>query len=483
MKLPVPRLSARSIRLFVAAAVLLLGATTWGRWWPPLNRWVRATIAAQRPAATDEHVQKPAHREVVSLKLSPQALRNLGLTDDYIRPVKLETYPRSISVPAVVVLRPGRTQIQVATPMTGVVTHVHAVEGEAVKTGTLLFEVRLTHEDLVNSQTEFLKTLGELGVEEREIARLEKLAESGAIAGRTLLERQYSKDKLDALIGAQREALRLHGLSERQVEQIAAERKLLRELQVIAPSPDEHDHDDELRLSTRPPADVIFEEPQAEPPAEDDELPPLVIDELDVHKGQSVAPGERLCVLSDFSRLYIEGHAFERDAPAISEALSRNWKVAATFAEGRVLEGLSLGYVANEIDPESRTLRFFVDLPNEIVRDTVNAEGQRFVSWKYRPGQRLQLKVPVEEWVDQIVLPVEAVAEEGAEKYVFVQNGKQFDRVSVHEMHRDQTHAVIANDGSVFPGDKVALRSAHRMLMALKTKSGGGVDAHAGHNH
>jgi multidrug efflux pump subunit AcrA (membrane-fusion protein) len=188
-------------------------------------------------------------------------------------------------------------------------------------------------------------------------------------------------------------------------------------------------------------------------------------------------------VLSDFSRLYIEGHAFERDAPAISEALSRNWKVAATFAEGRVLEGLSLAYVANEIDPESRTLRFYVDLPNEIVRDTVNAEGQRFVSWKYRPGQRLQLKVPVEEWVDQIVLPVDAVAEEGAEKYVFVQNGKQFDRVAVHEKYRDQQNAVIANDGSLFPGDKVALRSAHRMLMALKSKSGGGVDPHAGHNH
>jgi multidrug efflux pump subunit AcrA (membrane-fusion protein) len=367
--------------------------------------------------------------------------------------------------------------------MTGVVTHVHAVEGEAVETGTLLFEVRLTHEDLVHSQTEFLKTLGELGVEEREVARLGKLAETGAIAGRTLLERQYAKEKLDALLSAQRETLRLHGLSERQVEQIAADRRLLRELQVVAPSPDEHDHDDELRLTTRPLEDVIFQEPQSAPPADEDAHPPLVIDQLDVHKGQAVAPGDRLCALSDYSRLYIEGRAFEQDAPAVSEVLSRNWKVSASFAEGRVLEGLSLAFVANEIDAESRTLRFFVDLPNEIVHDTVNAEEQRYVTWKYRPGQRLQLKVPVEEWVDQIVLPVDAVAEEGAETYVFRQNGRRFERVAVHVKYRDQQNAVIAHDGSLFPGDLVALRSAHRMLMALKTKAGGGVDAHHRHTH
>jgi hypothetical protein len=35
----------------------------------------------------------------------------------------------------------------------------------------------------------------------------------------------------------------------------------------------------------------------------------------------------------------------------------------------------------------------------------------------------------------------------------------------------------------LFPGDVVAQRGAHQMQMALKNKSGGGVDPHAGHNH
>ena len=107
----------------------------------------------------------------------------------------------------------------------------------------------------------------------------------------------------------------------------------------------------------------------------------------------------------------------------------------------------------------------------------------RFVSWRYRPGQRLQLRIPVEQWEQQIVLPIEAVAREGAEYFVFQQNGTHFDRLPVHVKYRDQFSAVIANDWQLFPGDVVAMRNAHQMQMALKNKAGGGVDPHAGHNH
>ncbi|MBL8851313.1 MAG: efflux RND transporter periplasmic adaptor subunit [Planctomycetaceae bacterium] len=491
MKSPLSGIKPAWIRLSVLIVVLLAGGATWGKWWPMLNGWVQTSLASRRPASTEEEGaahdesdaghehegHEHAHSESASLELSPQAMRNLGLSEDYVRPIKLQTYRRSITVPAVVVVRPGRTQLQVATPMTGVVTHVHAVAGEAVTGGTLLFRIRLTHEDLVQLQSDFVKSLGELDVEEREITRLEKVVESGAVAGKTLLERRYAKEKLEALIGSQREALRLHGLSDRQVDQIAQDRRLLSELEIVAPSPDDHGDDEELRLTENTVVPVGFGE--TTPPAE----PLLVIDQLDVHKGQSVASGTRLCVLSDYSRLYIEASAFEQDSGGINEAVARDWPVSATFADGSVVENLPLTYISNEIDSESRTLRFYVDLPNEMTRDVTNSEGQRFIAWRYRPGQRLQVNVPVEEWADQIVLPVDAVAEEGAEAFVFLQNGKHFDRVPVHVRYRDQKHVIVANDGSVFPGDLVALRSAHQMLLALKNKSGGGVDPHAGHSH
>ncbi|MBX3440190.1 MAG: secretion protein HlyD, partial [Planctomycetaceae bacterium] len=160
----------------IALAAIGLAVVTWQTWWPIARSGVKQVIDRSRASSSatvgDDHGHAGhdhgdhghAHDEAASLELSPQARRNLGLNAETVRPVVLETYQRTISVPAMVVERPGRTRIQVATPLTGVITHVHAVKGEAVEPGAVLFEIRLTHEDLVRTQTEFLKTLGELDV-------------------------------------------------------------------------------------------------------------------------------------------------------------------------------------------------------------------------------------------------------------------------------------------------------------------------------
>lgn len=476
------------LRWLGVSVFCVVGLVTCGVLWPRLNSMSGAASGAKQGSeaepsghshSADTHGE---HGTEDSLELSGAALRNLGLTDEFLKPLEVGAYRRALTIPAVVVPRPGRTQMEVSAPLTGVVTHVHAVTGEAVTPGTLLFEVRLTHEELVTAQTEFLKSLGELDVETREIARLESAAESGAISGRTLLERRYSRDRLEALLRAQREALKLHGLSDRQVAEIETEKRLLRSLQIVAPSVDVHSEFDELRFigaTVRAASQSALSEDE---PAE----PALVIEHLSVKKGQTVTAGETLCIVADFSDLYIEGQAFDQDAPAIGNTAAKNWPVTAVFPgipEDTTLMGLKLSFVGSEVDRESRALAFYVDLKNSVTGDTRNAAGQRFVSWKYRPGQRLQLLVPVEEWPAEIVVPVEAVIREGAEWFVFRRNGKNFDRLAVHVKHRDQANAVIANDGTVFPGDVIALRSAHQLQMALKNKSGSGADPHAGHTH
>ena len=140
-------------------------------------------------------------------------------------------------------------------------------------------------------------------------------------------------------------------------------------------------------------------------------------------------------------------------------------------------------YLAAKVDPESRTLDFYVTLPNEKVRDTKLEDGHRFIAWRFRPGQRVQLEIPVETLPDRIVLPADAVAQDGPETYVFTPNGDHFDRRSVHVEYRDPKWVVIANDGSLFPGDLVAPTGAQQLQLALKNKAGGGIDPHAGHNH
>ncbi len=508
MRSPLSKISSE--RLASLAGIVLIGVLAVGAWgfrahWLPAARvWLAKQLDVQAPAGESEeghaghdheghdhggHDDAHAgHEEASSLHLSEQARRNIGLTDEMLRPVRLGTFTRSLSVPARVVERPGRTRIQVAAPMTGVVTAVHAVQGEAIQPGTLMFKVRLTHEDLVQAQTAFLKTLGELDVEDREIARLTGLDERGVIAGKTLLERQYSKQKLQAVLQAHREALLLHGLSEQQIDGIVRDRRLLKELEVRAPvlAP----QDPNMQRAALTIQHVSAVSPSEEAP---DASQLLMVQLVNVHTGAMVRAGDALAVLADLRDLYIEGRAFEHDADEITHAArmqaagESGWDVTAVRENnGRASEtvtGLKVVYVDNEVQSESRALRFFVSLHNEIVQDTQTPDGHRFLTWRFKPGQRMQLRVPVEEWTDKIVLPVDAVAQEGAERFVFQQNGDHFDRRPVQVEYQDQMWVVIANDGSLFPGDIVAMTGAHQMQVALKNKAGGGVDPHAGHNH
>ncbi len=493
MKSRMPKLPMKYVWPVTMIIVVVGAAVTRERWWPTLNSWVQSTVADNRaPTELDEHgedAQDPhaghdhaGHDEATSLELSDQARRNLGLTGDGTAGIQLTTFSKSITVPAVVVERAGRNRIEVAAPMNGVITNIHAVAGEAVEPNSLLFEIRLTHEDLVRSQTEFVTTLGELDIEDREIARLQDAATSGGVPRKTLLERQYARDKLQSLLVVQQEALRLHGLSEAQVQQIAKSRRLLRELKLYSPNADGTSSTD-LKLSS------AFQQTSIRPVSMEAAVadPPLILRELLVHRGEAVNAGEPLGTLVNYSELYIEGMAFEQDITQLSNANQNDWKVIALFdeAEGNVAEvqGLDIAYLDTEIDRTSRTLKFFVRLPNELTHENKPQNNVRFVNWRYRPGQRLQLRVPVEQWDDQIVLPVDAVAREGAEYFVFQENGDHFDRLPVHVKYRDQFSVVVANDGQLFPGDVVAMRSAHQMQMALKNKAGGGVDPHAGHNH
>lgn len=409
------------------------------------------------------------------LELSENAKKNLGLSDDFLKPIVLQTFQKNISVPAIVVDRPGRTRMPISATMTSIVTHIHAVSGEAVEPGDLILEMRLTHEDLVTAQKDYLQSLGDRDIEIKEIARIEGVAISGAISNKTLLDRQYSRDKLDSLLRSQRESLRLHGLTDPQISKIETDRRLLAEMKIYAPSPDEHSEEEQGESKKHSKGSQDSKRKHT-----------LVLQDVQVQKGQSVNAGEVLCSLADYEVLLIEGQAFETESGLIAKAKMSGWSLSATLGAGAEIErieNLSLSWLNNEIDPVTRTFKFYATLTNELLDDNRNESAQRHVVWKYRVGQRMQLGVPVAEWIDQIVLPVEAVVREGVDSFVFQQNGDRFERIAVHEKHRDQSHVVIENDGSIFTGDVVALRGAHQMQMALKSKSSGGVDPHAGHSH
>jgi multidrug efflux pump subunit AcrA (membrane-fusion protein) len=483
MNQPVPSAPARAVAPALAVACLLAGgAVALHRHWPrPIRDWAIRSLGgapadalAPPTAAAPHHGHDDAHGhdhdhghdheghvEEHSLHLSEQARKSIGLVEGE---VVLSTFTRTITVPGMVVERRGRSRFTITAPMTGSLTRILVTEGEAVAADQPLFEIRLMHEELVQAQADLLRTTVELDVVRREIARLEGIGPEGLIPTKTILERKYELHKLEGVLLAQRQALLLHGLTEPQVDEIVASRTLLGRIVVHAPAKDALDGGGDR----------------------------LVVQELSVDRGQHVVAGDTLAVIVDHAALLVEGEAFEQDLVPITAAATAGRPVTVILegqgAAGGVVEGLRIAYVADRIAPESRTLRFYVALPNEAAGTEAAATGatavdRRFLGWRYKPGQRLQLRVPVEEWPERIVLPSEAVAQDGVENFVFRANGDHFDREAVHVEHRDPRWVVVANDGTLFPGDRLALSAAQQLQLALKNKSGGGIDPHAGHNH
>jgi len=404
------------------------------------------------PAATEADsgagitlLPAPPTRDVV--ELSPQARKNLGVVS---RPVVVSDYRRTILVPGEIADRPGVSDRGVTAPVVGVVTQVHAFPGDTVRPGEKLFTLRLLSEYVQNAQAELFKAIRETDLEREKRARLAQLGE-GTIAGSRLIEIDQQLRRLAAEITSRRQELVARGLLPEQLAEVEAGR-FVSTVEIVAPPPEP---------AAAPPADPVYE-----------------IQELKAGLGTQVQAGQLLGVLSDHRLLYAVGHAFKREAAVLERAAQERWPVEIEFTEDAPAAWPPLGQVfsirhlANMVDRESRTFDFFVPLVNQsrpYVRD-----GRSFTVWRFRPGQRVRLHVPVEELRGVIVLPVGAVVRDAAEAYVFRQNGDLFDRLPVHVLHEDRRSVVVANDGSVAPGWYLAQGAAAAINRVLEAQSASG---------
>lgn len=476
MRLPKWVPSRRALTFTALVLIVGLGWLTFDFWRPFARKGWSAIAGTPDGAAaqTDEHgtgSKKPGGAVVDWIQLSDQARKNIGLKTGE---VTVGAFTRTVNIPGIVAERPGRTTIRVAAPLTGVVTDVFAEPGQTVKPGDLLFILRLNREEIVQAQIAYLQTLEAIDVENKEIARLESI-QAGVIAQKVVLERKFERQKLDARRRAEQQALLLLGLSQEQVDAIVESRQLLKEFRIAAPMPHDEAADDHVGNGLTG---------HTHDSSESLSSPRLILDVLSVQRGDAIAAGTTLCTLADLSMLYLEGRAFERDADALTQAAAKGWPVSALPEEGGdIIGNLEIAHVENRIDAETRTLVFHAYLPNTIVHETSSDDGRRFPTWRFKPGQRMRVRLPVERFEDKVVLPAEAIAHEGPDRYVFIENGPRFDRRPVHVEFADGERAVIANDGSLFPGDVVALNGAHQLLMALKNQTVDPSVAAHGHMH
>jgi biotin carboxyl carrier protein len=419
--------------------------------------WAGAQVHGPPPEAHHDHADDSLER----VELSPQARANLRLESAPLVPA---AFWKVIELPGQVVDRPGVSDRGVAAPAAGVVTRVYRFPGDSVTAGEPLLSMRLTSEAMHAAQRELLKATQEIEITENMRERLSATAAGGGIPQIRITEIDNELKRLAVAQRAYRLELQSRGLGPQQIEEIGGG-KFVTELQVLAPEP----HPAELPERATSEYPRLFE-----------------VQQLKVELGQQVQAGEMLCVLARHQDLYIEGRAFRHELPLLERSIEHAWPVEVEFTDDdpsrwpRPQAEFTIRHVSNTIDPASHTFAFYLPLLNQC--RPYESSGHVGLLWRYRPGQRVRLRVKSEKLENVFVLPAAAIAREGPETYVFRRDGDFFDRKPVHVVYQDRRHAVVANDGSVPPGIFVALAAALQLNRVLKSRAEG-AGAHEDHHH
>lgn len=480
----------------LGAAVLgggaVTGYATRDRWLPLLPMTGGPVTQTTEPREHDDGHAGHDHASAGEhVDLTEQARRNLGLQ---IGEVALQDYWRTVSVPGVVAEEPGHCERRISTTVNGIVLKVHALQGQTVQPGDPLFDIQPTSDLLTNAQSSLLKTIQDIELVNAELARMKPQVPGGTLAPNILAAKEGEKKRLETTRLIQMQELLVRGLSPEQIKSIEESKKLLRQFTVRVPLAAAPVNEAEQPATARVgndathllPVSLNPEQPSV-PHLKDHEHESIyTVETLNVSLGKLVQPGEELCQLASHTVLLIEGQAFERESSLVTRALEEAWPITVLFESGDsekiIRKGLRILYVSNSIDEAHRTLPFYVPLANEVVRDNPGANGLMYRTWRFKPGQKVRMLLPVEKMTERIVLPADAVVKAGPDAYVFRQNGKLMEQVPVTLEHLDPREAVLKNDGSVFEGDEIALNQAYQLHLALKKAQGGG-GGHHGHDH
>ncbi len=425
-------------------------------WWPhvfPAN----ATKLESGHAHGDDESAGHKHGSDDRVKLSIQAQQNLKLDIDTVLP---QPYSRSMYIPGVVVDRPGESDRSVSSRLAGIILKIHGKPGDTVRAGEPLFTLQLVSEIVQATQREFATATKELTIATANRTRVAKQVEDKVVAATSLVEPDNQVNRSTTQVRGLRQQLLAFGLSSAQVD-LAESGEFVTEVMVYAPGE---------RTNEKSPSVVLFE-----------------VQELKVNLGETVQAGQVLSVLANHQKLFVEGQAFKSEALALANLAEQKTPVEIEITDETAgkwpKQGpLLIHHLSNVVDANTRTFGFYLPLDNQ--PRTYERDGKTNFVWRYRPGQRVRLKVPIEKLGDDVlVLPAGAIAREGAEAYAFVQNGDLFVRKTVRVLYQDRIDVILANDGSLPAGAYVVKNQANVLNRALKAASGGDGGGHAGHDH
>lgn len=488
-RLRVLRTSARILLMSLALTAVFGSGIGAGLYFHPL---LHDDHAEDEHAHDDHDTHEEEDDEDHHLALTKEAFANLSLK---LGRVQREDYWKTILVPGRVVEIPGRSDLTVSAPVAGIVEEVRVLAGESIFADQPLFVVQLTDESIIDTQSQLLASMKREEVVRQEMDRLTPLIQSGAVPGTKKRELTYELEQIKAQQSTLNQELLGRGLPEPLIAKLIEQRELISRITIRSPR---------------------YVEPTKS--TENDSPSGYSIEQLAVHPGKAVLRGDELCNVAYHSKLYIEGSAFEEDLSILERIADENWSISAELhvshedhSAESVLDELRLLRVDNHVDSETQTVRFFIEISNHVTRQ--HRQGERiFALWRFRPGQRIHLRLPVEKWDKQFVLPANAVVIDGPNVIVFVKHDEhahshdhghphahphpqdeagdheddvhiELEPVPVRLLNRDDRFVVIADDGQFDAETRIALNSAQKLYLEFKRQQSGGGGHHHDHDH
>ncbi|MBI5083161.1 MAG: efflux RND transporter periplasmic adaptor subunit [Acidobacteria bacterium] len=265
---------------------------------------------------------------------------------------------------------PGRVEAdetrlaRAGSPVAGRIAELMAVQGQSVRRGQVLATLNST--ELSEGQFGFLKAQSQAQLAQRAAARARQLVEAGVISVAELQRREADYAQASAEFTTWHERLRVLGMSEEAAEALEKTRRINSLSQVVA------------------------------------NIDGVVL-ERNVTPGQVVQPADTLFLIADLSRVWLVADVPEQAAGQM--AVGKALEADVPALPGRTLRG-RLSFVSATVNPETRTIRVRMDLPNPDLL--------------YKPAMlaNIQLRGRPER---KQVIPAAAVVREGNQDHVFVQ--------------------------------------------------------------
>ncbi|MBS1107267.1 MAG: Cobalt-zinc-cadmium resistance protein CzcB, partial [Deltaproteobacteria bacterium] len=224
---------------------------------------------------------------------------------------------------------PGRIEVdeqrvtRIGSTVTGRITELEAIVGQDVKKGQEL--ARLSSTELSATQLDFLKAFSQKLLAERASQRAQQLLDADVIGLAELQRRQAELSQAEAEVSAARDQLKVLGMSDGSILKLAGTRQVTSISTVVA------------------------------------SLSGTVI-ERNGTLGQVVQPADTIFVVADLSNVWLVADVPEQHAEFVRPGESIEAEVSAL--PGKRITG-QLSFVSATVNPETRTIKVRMDLPNQ----------------------------------------------------------------------------------------------------------------------